>query len=433
MLDALIAFAALFALALLRIPLAFAMGFVGFAAIAITQSWGIAVSSTAQTVFETGALYTLSVIPLFTLMGNLVTRAGLSRELYAAAYGFFGHRPGGLATSTILACGGFGAICGSSLATAATMARVALPEMEARGYKPSLATASIAAGGTLGILIPPSVIMVLYGLMTDTSIAALFAAGVIPGLVAIAFYIGAVRWTTWRDPAAGPAGERVDWRGRLAALRAVWRVVLLFALVLGGIYGGFFTPTEAAGVGAFGAFLIALARRGMGFADYVDILIDSARTSAMIFAVLTGALVFANYVNFTTMSSDLSAIVESYRIHPLAVIFVMVAIYIVLGCLLESISMIVLTVPVFYPIVQSLGFDLVWFGVLVVVVTEISLITPPVGMNVFVLRAFTPHVSTGVIFRGLTPFIVVDFARITLLILVPAITLLLPQWLRLLR
>ncbi|RAI37219.1 TRAP transporter large permease [Rhodoplanes serenus] len=433
MIDALLAFLVLLALAACRVPLAFAMALVGFGALALTQSLPAAISSTVQTVMQTGGLYTLSVIPLFTLMGNLVTRSGLSKELYTAAYSFVGHRPGGLATSTIVACAGFGAICGSSLATAATMARVALPEMEARRYKPGLATASIAAGGTLGILIPPSVIMVLYGLMTDTSIGALFAAGVLPGIVATLFYVGAVRWTTWRDPAAGPRGERVSLRDRLVALREVWRVLALFGVVLGGIYGGVFTPTEAAGIGAAGAFLIALARRELRLYDYVEVLVDSARTSAMIFAVLLGALIFANYVNFTSMSSDLVALIEAYRVHPLAVIFMMIAIYVLLGCLLESISMIVLTVPVFYPIVQGLGFDLVWFGILVVVVTEISLITPPVGMNVFVLRAFTPHVPTGVIFRGLVPFVVVDFVRIAILALVPAISLALPTWLKLIR
>ena len=427
MTDALLAFAALFALALLRIPLAFAMGIVGFGALAWTLSFDAAAASIAQTVYETGALYTLSVIPLFTLMGGLVTRSGLSRELYAAAYAFLGHRRGGLATSTIMASAGFGAICGSSLATAATMARVALPEMEQRGYQPGLATASIAAGGTLGILIPPSVIMILYGIMTDTSIAALFAAGILPGIVATLFYVAAVRWTVWRNPEAAPPGERVGWSVRLAALREIWRVLVLFVVVLGGIYGGIFTPTEAAGIGAFGAFLITLLRGQTSLAGFARIFLDAARTSAMIFAVLTGALIFANYINFTSMSSDLAALIEAYSIPAVGVILMLVVIYIVLGCLFESISMIVLTVPVFYPIVQGLGFDLVWFGIVVVVVTEISLITPPVGMNVFVLRSLTPHIATGTIFRGLAPFIAVDFVRIAVLVLLPALTLALPQ------
>lgn len=433
MIDAALAFAVLFALALLRIPLAFAMGILGFGGLAMIVSPEAAAASVAQTVYETGAHYTLSVIPLFTLMGCLVTRAGLSKELYAAAYAFLGHRRGGLATSTIMACAGFGAICGSSLATTATMAKVALPEMEQRGYQPGLATAAIAAGGTLGILIPPSVIMILYGIMTDTSIAALFAAGILPGVLATMLYITAVRWTTWRRPEAAPPSERVGWSVRLAALRGIWRVLALFAVVLGGIYGGIFTPTEAAGIGAFGALVIALLRGGTSFADFVDIFVDAARTSAMIFAVLTGALIFANYINFTTMSADLALLIETLSIPPLGVIFLIVLVYIILGCVFESISMIVLTVPVFYPIVQALGFDLVWFGILVVVVTEISLITPPVGMNVFVLRTMTPHIPTGTIFRGLAPFIAVDFLRIAILALVPAVSLLLPQALGLLR
>lgn len=427
MLEASLAFLALFALSLLRVPLAFAMGIVGFAGMALKLSPSVALASVVQTLYETGAQYTLSVIPLFILMGDLVTRAGMSRELYALAYSFVGHRRGGLATSTVLACAGFGAICGSSLATTATFSKVALPEMEARGYKPGLATGAIAAGGTLGVLIPPSVIMVLYGILTNTNIGALFAAAVLPGLVAVALYAGAVAWTTWRDPEAGPAGDRASWHLRLRAAREVWAVIALFSVVLGGIYGGIFTPTEAAAVGAFGALVFAVARRAAGLRELVGVFRQTARTTAMLFAILTGALVFANYINFTSLSMDLTAFVGSFSVHPLLVVAAMVLVYLLLGCVLESISMIVLTVPVFFPLMTGLGFDPVWFGIVVVVVTEISLITPPLGMNVFVLRTLVPHVPTGVVFRGLGPFVAADVFRIALLVTVPWLSLALPR------
>jgi tripartite ATP-independent transporter DctM subunit len=362
-------------------------------------------------------------------MGNFVTRAGMSRELYRAAYAFLGRYRGGLAMSTILACAGFGAICGSSLATAATMSRVAFPEMRRFRYSDALAAGSIAAGGTLGILIPPSVIMVIFGIMTETNIGKLFAAGVLPGLLAVTLYLGAVAWATWRDPAAGPRGEPTAWREKLVALRDVWGVALLFALVMGGIYGGFFTATEAAGVGATGAFLFAFARRVLTWRTLLDVLVESARTTAMLFMILIGALVFANFINFTTMPADLKDFVARFEVHPLLVVAAMCAVYVALGCVLESISMILLTVPLFFPLVTHLGLDPVWFGIVVVVVVEISLITPPVGLNVFVLRTLLPGVPTGTIFRGVAPFIVADFVRLALLVAFPAFTLFLPNFL----
>ncbi len=429
MIEALLGFAAMLALVLLRVPVAFAMTLVGVAGVAYLRSWPSAYAMAGSVVRESGFQYLLSVVPLFVLMGNFVTQAGLSRELYRAAYAFLGHRRGGLAMSTIVACGGFGAVCGSSLATTATMSKVAYPEMRALGYGEGLASGSIAAGGTLGILIPPSVVMVVYAILTEQSIGKMFAAGILPGLLAIGCYLAAVQWTIWRRPQAGPPGARMSWPERRAALKDVWGVLVLFVIVMGGIYGGVFTSTEAAGVGACGAFLFAWLRRRLTWAVLSSVLVESARTTGVLFLVLIGALIFANFINFTSLPGDLQGYVKRFALHPVVVVVLICGIYIVLGCVLESMSMVLLTVPVFYPLVQHLGFDLIWFGIVVVVVTEISFITPPVGMNVMVLKTLLPNVSMATIFRGVVPFVFADFVRLALLIAFPSITLLLPKYL----
>lgn len=305
MIEALIGFAAIFGLALLRFPLAFAMGLVGVVGIGLTRGWQPALASTAQVVYETGFAYTLSVIPLFILMGNFVARAGLAHELFQAAYAFIGHFRGGLAHATVAACAGFGAICGSSIATAATMSKVAYPSMKKLGYSDSLSTGVMAAGGTLGIMIPPSTIMVIYGIITETSIGKLFAAGVIPGVLTALLMMASIVWMTGRDPEHAPPGERSTWPERWQALRGIWGVVLLVIVVLGGIYGGIFTATEGAGFGAAGAFLFALARRRLTWAILFQVLVESARTTGMLFTLLIAATMFANFVNFTTMPGDL--------------------------------------------------------------------------------------------------------------------------------
>jgi tripartite ATP-independent transporter DctM subunit len=417
------------ALVFLRVPIAFAMALVGLLGTAWMRSWDSAVAAAGSVVQESGFQYLLSVVPLFVLMGNFITQSRLSKELYAAAYAFLGHRKGGLAMSTVVACGGFGAVCGSSLATAATMSKVAYPEMRKLGYSEALASGSIAAGGTLGILIPPSVVMVVYAILTEQSIGKMFAAGILPGLLAITFYLLAVKWTIWRNPDAGPPGRRMTWPERFGALRDVWGVLVLFGIVMGGIYGGVFSSTEAAGIGACGAFLFALLRRRLTWPVLSSVLVESARTTGMLFLVLIGALMFANFINFTSLPGDLQDWVKQFNVHPIVVILMICAIYIVLGCVLESMSMILLTVPVFYPLVQHLGFDLIWFGIIVVVVTEISFITPPVGMNVMVLKSLLPDVQIRTLFRGVVPFVVVDVLRLGVLIAFPTISLLLPRFL----
>jgi len=434
MTESLLAFAALLGLLALQVPIAFAMGIVGFVGFGLAIGWNPSLAMITTVTYETGLAYGLSVVPLFILMGNFVARAGLSDDLYAASNAFLGHRRGGLAMATIVACGGFSAVCGSSLATAATMSRVAMPPMRRYGYADSLATGSIAAGGTLGILIPPSVILVIFGIMTESDIGKLFIAGVVPGVLGVLFYLAAVRFTVMRNPAAGPPGERLSWPQRLLALRGVWGVIALFVLVIGGIYGGVFTPTEAAGIGACGAFFFALLRGKLSPRMLYDVLVDSVRTTSMIFLVLIGALIFSNYINIAGLPGTLSEWVGGMDVHPMLVVLAMMLVYVVLGCVLESLSMILLTVPVFYPLVLGLDFGeliepdlvLIWFGIVVVVITEISLITPPVGLNVFVLRGVQRDVTLGTIFRGVTPFWVADIFRLLLLIFVPAFSLWLP-------
>jgi tripartite ATP-independent transporter DctM subunit len=425
--EALLGFVAIFALALLRMPLAFSMGLVGVIGIGLTRGWMPALASTAQVVQETGFAYTLSVIPLFILMGNFVARAGLAHELFHAAYTFIGHRKGGLAHATIAACAGFGAICGSSIATAATMSKVAYPSMKKLGYSDALSTGVIASGGTLGIMIPPSTIMVIYGIVTETHIGKLFAAGVLPGILTAMLLMLAVVMMTLRDPEHAPAGEKFTWKQRLEALRGIWGVLLLVIVVLGGIYGGVFTATEGAGMGAAGAFLFAWARKALTWESLIGILVESARTTAMLFTLLIAATVFANFVNFTTMPGDLKEWITHLGLSPVMVVGAMMVIYIILGTVMEELTMVLLTIPLFFPIVVQLGFDPVWFGVLIVMVIQIGLISPPVGMNLFVLNTLLPKVGLGTIFRGCWPFVVMQVVTLAILLFFPSISLYLPS------
>ncbi len=426
MIEASIGFAAVFLLAALRIPLAVSMVVVGLGGLAILRGWQPALASTSQVIFETGFAYVLSVIPLFVLMGNFVARAGLARELFQAANTFVGHKRGGLAMASVLASGGFSSICGSSIATAATMTRVAYPEMKRHGYQDHLATGSIAAGGTLGILIPPSTIMVIYGIITETDIGKLFIAGILPGIVAVVCLCLAVVFVTWRNPEAGPPAERHSWAERLKALRQIWGVALLFGLVIGGIYGGVFTATEGAGVGAAGAFVFALMRGTLTPRIVLETLQDSARTTAMLFTILIAAMVFTSFVNFTSMPGDLRDFILQFSPEPIMVVVMMMVIYVALGLVMEELSMVLLTIPVFFPVITGLGFDPVWFGVLIVTVIEIGMISPPVGMNLFVINSLLPNVPLNQIFRGVWPFVVADVVRLGILVAFPVISLWLP-------
>jgi tripartite ATP-independent transporter DctM subunit len=426
MTEAFLGFVAVFAMAFLRIPLAVAMAIAGMVGMGLMRGWQPAFASTSQVIFETGFHYVLSVIPLFVLMGNLVARAGMARELFTAANSFVGHRKGGLAMASIIASGGFGSICGSSIATAATMTRVAYPEMKSHGYKDTLATGAIAAGGTLGILIPPSTILVIYGIITETDIGKLFVAGILPGLVAITCLCLGVVYVTWRDPAAGPRAERFTWAQRLRAIRGIWGVVVLFGMVIGGIYGGVFTATEGAGVGAAGAFFFALLRGSLTPRVLMDILVESSRTTAMLFTILIAAMIFTNFINFTTMPGDLRDFVLQFSPHPIMVVVMMMGIYLMLGMVMEELAIVLLTIPVFFPVITGLGFDPVWFGILIVTIVEIGMISPPVGLNLFVINSLLPNVKLGTIYRGVWPFVMADIVRLGILIAFPAISLWLP-------
>ena len=432
MIEGLIGLTLMMLLASVRVPISFAMAIVGIVGYAYMRDWNwmVAFAMTQTKLYETGRSYTLSVVPLFILMGNLVTRAGMSQELFRAAYAFIGHLRGGLAMATVWASAGFGGICGSSIATAATFAKVAYPSMKRFGYSDRLAAGVVAGGGTLGIMIPPSTIMVIYGVFTETSIAKLFAAGILPGILGAILLCGAVQYMTWRDPASGPPGERSSWRERLVALRGVWAVATLFVFVMGGIYGGLFTATEGAGMGAFGALLFALWRRALTWRTLYDALLESARTTAMLFMILIGALMFAEFINITTMPGDLKAFVSRFAVHPLLVVLAIAAIYVVLGTAMEELSMVLLTMPVFFPVIVHLGFDPVWFGIIIVCVVEIGLISPPVGMNMFVLKTLLPEVSTGTVFSGVLPFMWADVLRLAILIMFPWLSLWLPSLMR---
>ncbi len=430
MFAGILGFLALIGISLAGAPMAFAMLAIGLVGFAVFKDLNAALYMAGQIAYETAQNYGLSVVPMFVLMGNLINHSRLSKELYDAANAFLGHRRGGLAMATIAACGGFAAVCGSSVATAATLGKVAIPEMRRYGYADTLAAGSVAAGGTLGILIPPSVVMVIYGILTSTDIGKLFAAGILPGILGILLYMAAVRWVVWRDPAAGPPGPLTAWPARWIALRNVWAVAGLFLMVIGGIYAGIFTPTEAAGIGAFGAFVIALMRGTLSVPVMLQVLSETVRTTAVLFMVLIGGLVFSNFVNIAGMPAAISAWVGGLDVPPAAILVTIICIYVLLGCVLESMTMILLTIPVFFPIVQQLGYDPVWFGIIVVVVTEVSLITPPVGLNVFVISGMFRDIGTANVFRGIAPFIVADIVRIAILVMVPWIVLVLPSMMR---
>ncbi|NYZ15838.1 TRAP transporter large permease [Azospirillum sp. RWY-5-1] len=430
MITAVLSFAAVFILLGIGVPLAAALGGVGFVGLTLIIGLGAAGSMVAQTAFDTANSYTLSVLPLFLFMANLIARAGIASALYDASNALLGRVRGGLAMATIMGCAGFGTVCGSSLATAATMGSVALPEMKRYGYDDGLATASIAAGGTLGILIPPSIILVIYGMMTEQSIGDLFLAGILPGLLGAVLYIVAIAVTVRLRPALAPRTDPAGLPSRRAALLGVWPVAVLFTVVIGGLYLGVFSATEAAGIGAAGALLIGVARRSLSPAAIFAAALDAAVMTATLLFVLIGALLFSNVVVFSGFSAQLAQFIQSLDVAPILVIVAIVMIYLVLGCIFDSLAMMLLTVPLFAPIVAGFGYDLVWFGIVVVVSIEFGMISPPIGMNLFIIRSLNPTVALGTIYRGIVPFLVADVVRLMLLILVPAIALIVPLTMR---
>jgi len=421
---------ALLVMVALRAPLGLGLLVTGFLGLWSLHGWDTAiyVSSTAPVTALNS--HTLSVLPLFILMGAMAVRGGLAAALYKAAYGFVGQRPGGLAIASIGACGGFGAICGSSLATVTTMGRIAVPEMLRYGYDKRLATGAVAAGGTLGILIPPSLPMIIYATVTETSVGRLFAAGMVPGLIAVLGYMAAVALWARAEPGIGPVGARVDWRQKLVLLKGVWGIVALFAAVMGGILGGVFSPTEGAAVGAFGAALLG-AFNAASLSEYLDSLaaavIETVQTTAMIFFAIIGIAVFEYFLQAARVPQGVEALISGMGLGPAGVMALIVLVLIVLGCFLDSIAILFIITPLIFPIVVANGFDPIWFGIIMIMVVEFGLITPPIGMNVFVLSRIMPEVTTWTIFRGVIPFIAADVVRIGILLVFPALSLWLPN------
>lgn len=414
-------------LILVRVPVAIAMGLVGAIGFGIINGFDSVAFVMGAAPFESVFPYTLSVVPLFLMMGVFASHAGLSSSLFRGVNAFVGHFKGGLAMASIGACAGFGAICGSSLATAATMCRVTLPEMRRHGYDDSLSSAAIAAGGTLGVLIPPSILLVIYGLLTEQSIGRLFAAALIPGLLATLLYMGAVAVQVRRNPELGPAARKYSWSERFETLREIRAVVGLFALVIGGIYIGLFSPTEAAAVGAFGAIVMAVARKAITKSVFWECMRETAQMTGMIFLILIGAAVFNYFIETTNLPQLLISAVGEAGLSPITVLLLLMVFYIILGCFMDALSMILLTVPFVFPLISALGLDPIWFGVLLVTVAELGLITPPVGMNLFIIQGVAGNMRLETVAKGVVPFLIADIIRLAILILIPGLVLWLPS------
>ncbi len=412
----------------LGLPIAFSMATIGFLGLVFIIGIEPSLAMVGQIFFDNGMNYTLSILPLFLLMGNFVVKAGLADELYSAANAWLRHKKGGLAMATIIACGGFSSVCGSSLATAATMAKIALPSMKKFGYPDSLATGAIAAGGTLGILIPPSMILVIYGIITSQDIGQLFLAGILPGLLGIIGYIVAVKISIYLNKNSFTIQSNLPLIEKIKSLKGVIGILSLFTIVMGGIYTGIFTATEAAGVGAFGSLLIVIIKKKISIKTFYETLIETAKVTTMLFFLLFGAIIFSNFINLAGLPNDLKSFLSLFDFNLYTLLIGIFILYLILGMILESLSMMMLTVPIFYPLVQEMGGNLIWFGILVVVAVEISLITPPIGLNVHVLKTIVKDkVSLRTIFKGVTPFVIMDIIRLIILLLIPGITLFLPN------
>jgi tripartite ATP-independent transporter DctM subunit len=416
---------------LLRVPVGMAMGLVGITGFSYLVGGAPALKLVGQTSMRTVTDYTFGVIPMFLLMGAFVTSSGMSRELFRTANNFVGHLRGGLGIATVAACGGFAAICGSSVATAATFSTVAYPEMRRYGYPQSFATGVIAAGGTLGAMLPPSTVLAVYGIITEQDIGKLFIAGIIPGLLAICMYMITIAIIGWVKPGFLPAGRPTPWNERLAALKDIWAPLLLFIFVIGGLYGlpflPRFTPTEAGGVGASGAFLIGVLSGRLNKDGILTSLLQATRTAAAVFTVLIGALLFGYFLTITQTPQKVTEFLTALGLGKYGVLALIMLMYLLLGCLMDAMAMIILTIPIIFPVIIHLGFDPIWFGVIIVMTVELGLIHPPVGMNVFVIKSVVKDVSFTTIFKGVIPFIITDLIRLVILIAFPILALWLPS------
>jgi C4-dicarboxylate transporter DctM subunit len=408
-------------------PIGIAMGMVGFAGFAFLRGLDSALGVLTTVPYRTFASYDFSVVPLFILMGTFCFHAGLSKDLYNTVYRWLGHFRGGLALAIVGACAGFAAVSGSSTATAATMGVVALPEMKRYGYDPALATGSVAAGGTIGILIPPSVGLIVYGIIAEQSIGRLFLAGFIPGVLEAVFYMITIFIICRLNPRLGPPGPISSWRERIVSLKSTWVILLLFVLVLGGIYFGIFTPTEAAGVGAFGAFLSALLRGKLDRKAIQESLFETLRNTAMILIIVLGALILGYFLAISRVPFTIADTIVGLEINRYIMLIFILVFLLFLGTVIDAPAMILLVTPIFYPVAEKLGFDPIWFGIIIVRMCEMALISPPVGLNVFVIKGVAPDVPMYTIFRGIVPFLMADVCHIALLIAVPQLSLFLPS------
>lgn len=409
-------------------PLGFSMMAVGFVGYGLIRGWDPAMGMVSQEILELAFNFGFSVLPLFIVMGVFVSRSGMSDDLYDACYKWLGHFRGGLALATVAACGGFAAVSGSSLATAATMAKVAVPAMRKFKYQDSFAVGTVAAGGTIGMLIPPSTAMIIYGILTEVDVAKLFVGGILPGLLTIIVYFVVISVVIRVWPNAGPPGDRTGWRDRIIALSKVWGVIALFFLIMGGIFLGVFTPSEAGGIGAVGALAFAIGRGRMSWWHFFASLVEAARITALVFVVGFGALILNQFVNVAGLPDAMANFINGLNVSVGVTLLFILFIYILLGTVIEGLAIIFLTVPIFVPIVEALGFDLIWFGVVMIMIIEISLITPPIGLNVFVMKSMLPEVPLIDIFKGIGPFFVGDIFRLLVVAFVPGMVLWLPSF-----
>ncbi|MCF8143871.1 MAG: TRAP transporter large permease [Deltaproteobacteria bacterium] len=404
-----------------------AMALVGFLGLCIIVGWDSGMSILGITPLAEGSSYTLSVIPLFVLMGQFAFISGISTDIYKTVYAWMGRFRGGLAMATVCACAGFAAVCGSSLATGATMGMVAIPEMDKYKYNQRLSTGCVAAGGTLGILIPPSIGFVIYGILTQESIGRLFMAGIVPGILLAVLFILTIYLQCKLNPEMGPRGESTTWGVKIRSLSGTWGILLLIFIVMGGLYMGIVTPTEAAGVGAFGSFVIALLKGKLSVQGLIQCLLETGKTTAMIFLIIIGANIFSSFLGLARIPMGLADFIAGLALPKIVILMAIILIYVMMGCVMDCYAIMILTVPIIFPVIEALQFDPIWFGVLMVIVLEVGLITPPVGLNVFVLKAAAPNVPLTVIFRGILPFLAAALLLIILLILFPQLALFLPS------
>ncbi|MFA5316897.1 MAG: TRAP transporter large permease [Dehalococcoidales bacterium] len=417
----------LFILLFASIPVGFLLGIIGFVGFGLLSSFSAAANLIAKDFFTNFSSYSLTVIPTFIFMGQIAFYSGTSQRLYDFAYKVVGHKKGGLAMATTLACAGFAAICGSTNATAATMGTVALPEMRRYGYGDKLATGSVAAGGSLGILIPPSVVFIVYGVLVQESIGKLFIAGIIPGILLTGFFLITIYILCRINPDEGPEGPRVSLREKISSISELGEMIILFSLVMGGLFLGWFTPTEAGAIGAGGALIVALVRRKLSWAGFKSAILDTTKISCMVILIVTGAAIFGHFLALTRIPFDLANTVGGLALPPMAIAGLIILIYLIGGCFIDSLALVLLTVPIFFPVIVTLGFDPIWFGVIIVLVTQIGVISPPLGTNVYIISGIARDVPLTTIFKGILPFLIAMVICVILIVLFPQIALYLPS------